>query len=206
MPFCGYCGRPLAPGESCGCEEAVQYNSGTSAGLHDYVCRYCGASVAAGQTCNCPQAQFEARYVQNRPAPAQPVRPDATRAPAPVQRPMYGQQYGQQNSGMPQQGNPYNQQYNYPGQGMPYQQESPYRQNPYPNQQYSPYAPRPVSQTPKSGKGLAILAGYVAAVVAAASIIYAGSGLFSKKSDTSSKKSSIVQKTTAADGAVPGTY
>jgi len=67
MPYCGYCGRPLAYGENCTCPEAIQNEPGNTAGLHDYVCKHCGANVPAGQTCTCPQAQFEARYVKPRP-------------------------------------------------------------------------------------------------------------------------------------------
>ena len=130
MPFCGYCGRTLAPGESCGCEEALQKNGSDSAGMHDYICQYCGAKVAAGEICTCAKAQFEARYTKIRSA-----------------APINNQQGAYQQNGYPNnQGAPY-QQNNFPNnQGVPYQQNNfpnnqgiPYQQNNFPNNQGGPY-------------------------------------------------------------------
>ena len=160
MPFCGYCGKPLAYGEKCSCPEAVQKYGSDQTGLHDYVCRYCGANVAAGQTCTCAQAQFEAKYVKSRPAAPQPARPlnannDTVQGQVPPyqQRSSYpnaqGNPYQQQNTYPNTQGNPYQQQNTYPNaQGTPYQQQNTYpnaqgnpyqQQNTYPNAQGNPY-------------------------------------------------------------------
>lgn len=94
MPYCGYCGRPLAYGENCSCPEAIQNAPDTSAGLHDYVCKHCGANVPAGETCSCPQAQFEARYVRTR--PQQQSFPSAGQRYTPPEQKQqsYGPQYG----------------------------------------------------------------------------------------------------------------
>ena len=215
MPFCGYCGKPLAYGEKCSCPEAVQKDSGT-AGLHDYVCRYCGANVAAGQTCTCAKAQFEAKYVRPRPAASQPVQrpvPPYQQNNSPYAQ---GNPYQQQNVNPYNQGNPYQQRNGNPynqgdlyqqrnsnpyNQGNPYQQRNgnPYNQgNPYQQQNsntyqrqwnYPNYAPQPVTNGKKGIKGKLLLFSYVAAVIAVTTLLYTGNKLFSGGSDSSSKTS-----------------
>ena len=223
MPFCGYCGKTLAPGEICSCEDSLRINGSDSAGLHDYVCPHCGANVAAGEICSCAKAQFEARYTKIRvaaPGNEQPRPYQQNGFPnnqgAPYQQNGFPNNQGtpyQQNRFPNNQGTPY-QQNGFPNnQGTPYQQNgfpnnqgTPYQQNGFPNNQgspyqqnntYQPYYPNSVQKREKSNKGKLILAAYIGFILFIAAIFYLtdiGSGSGSSSSSSSKKKSSSSRK------------